>query len=674
MTINYEKAKKNLLMKKDLEKVKELLIESSKAYYNSSSLILSDDEYDELYKAYKSLTNDEIIGAEPNKGSKTVSVEHSYNNLVGTLDKAKDLDEVKPFLKRFSTVDMKNKKYTVRMSLKFDGNSITIEYDKNGVPKKALTRGQDGKGKDIINVFSGKDDIVNMNNFNLSLLDSEFAIKYEVIITYEDYEKLCKETGEEYANPRSTISGILNSNEGVNFRKYMTLVPLEMRVKDEGFAYENGLKKLYRDEISEIYPINYYDTYFTKVKKGTLEEIEEEIKKYYDKTNKMRETLPFMIDGIVVEFLNKEIIDKYFYDPRGYIPQYSFAVKLPYLEKPTEVTDIDYCIGNSGRITPRIWFKEVQFNGTTHTKQQISNYKRFRELNLGKGSKIMVSYHNDCLSYITKMEEQPEGIEPFKFINRCPICNTKIKVRKNDNGELTLAKCPNKECPGRLKGKIENYFIKMDIKGIKMNTIEDLYDNKLLTDIPSIYKMNYKKVAKLLGNKTAENIKNAIEEKEFYDYEILGSLGINNISIENAKVICKNYNLDEIIDLYNDDKLYDSIIKLEGFSNTKTNNFIEGFEENSDTIEFLYSKGYKNYKDNFKDAKFDLNIVVTGWRPDPVMEMKMESMGIKIKSSVSKKVNLVVYSDNPGATKVNKAKELNIPTMYVEEFKEKYNI
>lgn len=673
--LTFKKAKELLVSNSNIEEVKELLNKASEAYYNSDSIILSDTEYDELYNHYKQLTGKEIIGATPNKGSKTISVQHDYQNLVGTLDKAKNMEEVKPFLKRFSNIKI-NKFYKIRLSLKFDGNSVTIEYDKNGKPKKALTRGKDGKGKDIINIF--ENNIIDMNGFYLSCLDSEFAIKYEVIINYENYDKLCEITGEEYSNPRSLVSGILNSDDGYKYYKFLTLVPLEMRVKNEGFAFENNYKKLYEEELSDIYSDNknLFEEYsLISEDCKTLNEVYDKIQEYYNHTNEIRTTLPFMIDGIVVEFLNKEIIDKYFYDPRGFIPQYSFAVKLPYLEEITEVNNIDYCVGNTGRITPRIWFNEIHFNGTTHTKQQISNYKRFKELNLGIGSKIMVSYHNDCLSYITKVDEQPEGIKPFEFIKNCPICNSKLEFSKNKDGIITLVSCNNENCQGRIKGKIENFFTKMDIKGIKMNTIDELYENNLLTSITDIFNLDYNKVGNLLGKKTAENIKKSIESKQYYDYELLGSLSIKNFSIESAKLLCSKYNLDEVIDFYNNGELKNKLMEIEGFSNITANYIVDGFKNNENIIEYLYSQGFKTYKNiSINNNETNMNIVVTGWRPSPQNEMDMLKQGIKVKSSVSKKTDLVVYSDNPGATKMNKAKDLNIPTMHVDEFMKKFNL
>lgn len=675
--ISYNKAKEILekKAKKYYPHVKNLLNKASEAYYNSSNVILSDDEYDDLYKLYNKITGEEIIGAEPEGKKGTISVSHKYKNLVGTLRKAKNLDEIDEYLKKYFKV--KKDEYNIRLSLKFDGNSVTIEYDENGNLIKALTRGKDGKGKDLTKAFK-------KNNFNLKPLiyeDGAFAIKYECIISYENYNKICEEFEEEYANPRSLVSGILGSDDAYKYSDYLTLVPLELRLwNNEGkMSFINNKKELFEDEIDEFYPNNYYSEYSRKVVVKDYNEAYKEIKSYYDYVNSIRSELPFMIDGIVIEFIDKEIIDTYFYDPRGYIPEHSFALKLPYLEAIGYVTDIDFCVGNSGRITPRIWFsdkdgKPIIFNGTEHTKQQISNYKRFKELNVGKGSKVLVTYNNDCLSYITKIIcPENEKIEPFEYCNECPICGGDVILIENDKGEETLTECENPNCPSRILGKLENYFIRMDIKGIKINTIETLFNDKLITDIPSLYNINWKKASTSIGPKNAENMKEAIEEKMYYDYEILGSLSIEKISLETTKIICKKYNLDEIFKLYNNDILYESILELDGFSKIKTNYFCEGFEKNLDIIRFLAKRGYKNYKDEFKNVGDGLKIVFTGFR-DGLLETKLERLGHKVTSSVSRKTNIVVYSDNPGATKMNKAKELGIETMYIEDFKDKFNL
>lgn len=672
--MTYNLAKKYLKESKNLSKVKEFLNEASKAYYNTDKVIITDIQYDELYKMYVDITGDEFIGSEPNSKKGTINVSHDYKNLVGTLRKARNLSEIDEYLDKYFKVKLNQ--YNIRLSLKYDGNSVTIEYDENGNVIKALTRGRDGKGKDLTNVFK------TFKKDSLFFENGEYAIKYEVIITYDNYNKICEEFEEEYANPRSLVSGILGSDDAYKYKDYLTLVPLEMRVKEDGesICFEDGLKKLYESEpVFHQDPNNLYSFYSSNIVVKNKKEAKEKITEYYNHVNEIRSELPFMIDGIVVDFLNEKIIENYFYDPKGFIPEHSFAVKLPYLEAIGVVNDIDFCVGNSGRITPRIWFTGIDgtpicFNGTEHTKQQISNYKRFKELNLGKGSKILVTYNNDCLSYITKLDvPENKKIKPFEYCDECPSCGGDVYIIENSKGEETLTQCENPNCPSRILGKIENYLVGIDVKGIKINTIEKLFEDKVFKDISSIYTFNKSEAAKSIGKKNAENMYNAIKENIPYDYEMIGSLTIDKIGRENAKVICKKYSLEELMNM-SENNMKKNIRELDGFSDLKTKYFVEGFKQNKNILEFLMKNvNHKTYKNEFKNIGEGLKIVFTGFR-NKGWEFELEKQGHKVTSSVSGKTNLVVYGDEPGATKMNKAKELNIETIYIDEFKERFNL
>lgn len=645
-------------------KVKELLKEASKQYYETDSLLMSDDDYDYLYKLFRKATGEDIIGSAPSGLKGTISVKHSYKNLVGSLDSAKNLEEISPFLDKYFKIPLKE--YHVRLSLKFDGNSVTIERDEEGKVIKALTRGKDGKGKDLTYIF--KDDTLG----SLDFYDSAYAIKYEAVISYENYEKLCNDTEEDYANPRSLISGILGRDDAYKYKDYITLVPLELRLEeDEGaIKFQNKIKDNFEEEIDEFYPDNWYTKYKKKITVKNRKELEKEISDYYNYVNSIRSELPFMIDGIVVDMLDEDIIKNNFYNPSGFIPYHNFAIKLPYLEAISEVEDIIYTVGNSGRITPNVVFSPVKFNGTVHTKQSIANYKRFKELRLGKGSKIVVSYRNDVLTYITKLNcPENEKIKPLKYIEKCPICGEDISIIGD-----TLSYCTNDNCPSKVLGKIENFCIKMDIKGIKINTIEKIYNDKVISCIEDLFdlKNRRKLLSESIGPKSAVNIINAIESKEYYDYEILGSLNIPNISIESAKFLCRKFDLAEIFKM-EESEMFNNILNIEGFSIIKTNSMVNGIYDNAECIYFLMNRGYKSYKEQFKNSNNSLKIVFTGFR-NKDWEIQLEMMGHKVTSSVSSKTNLVVYGDEPGNVKMKKAKELGIQTMYVDEFKDKFGL
>lgn len=675
--------------------INKLLKEASDNYYNSDKLIMSDEEYDLILSLYRKLGGEWNIGASPKKGKGFVNSKHKYPEMVGTLEKAnyilnEDRDKnaikqnlptvynwLKPILKMATS--MGKKSIGLSLSYKFDGNSILIEYNKGKVIQ-ALTRGADGNGMDLTHVFKSH-----------KIKSKEHcAIKYEVIIDFNSFDKLLEDTGMSYANPRSLVAGKLSSLDAEKYYPYMTLVPLWVRLDNEILDKDSQLNFI-QDNFPEENDCNYIFTNYwvdEEINIKFKDHIYQWIRKFYDDTIEKRENLPFMIDGIVIEIVDEDLKENlgYLVSNDSYVPKWAIALKFPYMTKHSKVIGFDFTMGKLGTITPNVIFEPVTFNGTIHTKQSLQNYKRFNELKLGIGSDIQIEYRNDCLTYITKLDTlNNKNIKPYKFIDECPICGEDLYIDNN-----TFIYCNNSECKGNLIGRIVNYFEGMNIKGIKDSTIEKLIDNDIITDIISLYNIDYSKVSKIpgLGDLSAISIKSAIENKIPYDYEILGSLAIDGISIGRAKELCKVHNLDEwLTNLYelSDIEFINDVINIEGFSDILAESLMDGLADNQDTIEFLLNRKHVNYLDKFNDSdneitnnlginKKYLNIVFTGFR-DQSLQIKLELAGHTIKSSVSKKVDLVVCNDKSfKSTKIDKANQLNIPIMDLKEFLSKIKI
>jgi len=671
----YQKLKDGLKKKDDkaLNQTRHLLEKASYDYYNTGKTIMEDIDYDNLYIAYINAGGDEIVGSPAPSGKKLVNVQHNFNELVGTLAKTHGIDELEEwFIKVFSKLKGKMKTLSIGLSFKFDGNSVVIEY-KNGKPIKALTRGKDGKGADMLEVFKrhrikSKEDV---------------AIKYEVIIKWDDFRQLKIDEGKYYKNPRNLVAGKLGSNDAPKYYPYMTLVPLWVKLKDKIMKREDQLDFIEDNFGEDVELFHLYNLYSDiNINKNNITELSKEINDVYDLYTEERYTLPYMIDGLVIEIMDQEARDILGYtNEKKDIPNWAVALKFPFMEHESTVTGFDFTLGDSGRITPRVFFEPVEFIGTIHTKQSLENYARFHELNLGIGSKILVSYHNDCLTYITKIDcKENDNIKPYPFTNICPICG-KHSVVLNKN--KAFAFCSNKECEANIIGKIQNFLIKMDIKGIKFNTLKKLYDNKLITDVPSLFSIDYDKVENIegLGASTALNIAGSLNspwqyEKPF-DYNIIGSLLIDGISTDKAKEISKHYSIGDLLAFYEDGTLQKKIIELEGFSKISANKLYKGIKENKTTINFLIEKGYRNYKDTIKkiEGVDPLKIVFTNFR-DAAFQSQLEEIGHKVMtSSVSSKTQLVIAPDVNGTTvKLKKARELGIRIATPEEIKKEYGL
>ena len=644
------------------EEMEALLEKASDMYYNSDEKLLSDTEFDSLKDAYETKYGDFKVGSPVREGKGTVNVEHSFAHLVGTLSKTNNIEQFKDWLTKTvvnAGYSLKENRLRVVASYKYDGNSVCIEF-KDGKCHKALTRGRDGKGLDLTHVFK-----------DCTIEDKRHVgVKFEVIMTWKDFDKLNEDMNTEYKNPRSVVAGILGRDNAYDYFKYLTLVPLAYDVKD------TELKK--SEELELIYD-QFNDKSWSKIDftfmifHGTIDDIIKELDEFYQELSKDRQNLDFMIDGIVIELLGKRFRQLGWVNSK---PKWSCALKFPYMEATSKVTGFDFCLGNSGKITPRVWFEPVTFNGATQTKVSLANYDRFQELKLGIGSDILVQYRNDCLSYVEKLNTDANKlVKPYPFIDKCPVCGGKVEV--TDTG--AFAYCANDLCPGKVVGKIERYMEKLDIKGIKAATIEKLHENGMVNTISDMYKLDYKKVAKIegLGKKSAELMKKAIEGKKPYDYEVLAGLGIDGFGNTMAKTLCKQYSVMELVDMTDKKTLYTNLIKIEGFSDINIGKLSSGIKSmRNELIDILTLSKATIYKDTIVKPQgvtyiFCVTGSITQWKNRDELKKVLENLGHKVTGGVTSKTDYLINNDiDSTSSKNKKAKELGKPIINEQQLKE----
>jgi DNA ligase (NAD+) len=640
----------------DLEAVKELLETASSLYYNTDEKLMGDQTYDDLRDEYTQYGFDLDIGAAPSEGKGTVDVDHSFGHLVGSLGKRNTIPELHEWLDTtHENSSVLDKKIKVIVTLKYDGNSAVGEF-KSKKLIKMLTRGRNGKGMDLTHVFK-----------DYKIPDaSHVGVKFEVIMTYENYEKLMEDTGASYANPRSTVAGKLGDDDAASYAKYFTLVPLGMSFKDEDYTDMTKSQEL--RWIDENFPDSGIKSMGNRwFFEGTSKEVSQQIKKVYDKLSTERFNLPFMIDGLVIEF------DDARYRDLGVVsnkPKWAIALKFPYMEKESKVIGFEFDYGNTGRITPMVLFDPVVFNGAEQKRVSLANYKRFRELKLGIGSDVLVQYRNDTLSYVEKLDTpHNKTVKPYPFITKCPVCGSGLSLTVNDKGENTFAYCGNDECEGKIVGRIERYLTKLDFKGIKASTIEKLHDAGLVNSILDMYTCDLKKIPSIdgLGKSTADLLKKLRAHKP-YDYEILGGLGIHNFGNTAAKSLCSKVDLYTIITDYEKKSFQKQMTEMEGFNTITVKHFTNGMDKHYNEIAELYNIiDFKEIKPELEANKADktYTIVITGkiegWANRDELKKILEMRGHKVAGSVSANTDFLVNNDVDSTSGKNKkAKDLGI--------------
>lgn len=336
------------------------------------------------------------------------------------------------------------------------------------------------------------------------------------------------------------------------------------------------------------------------------------------------------------------------------------------------------------RITPCVRFKPVVFNGAKQDRISLANYKRFTELKLGKGSKVLIEYRNDTLSYCNKIDTpENDNIVSIPFIDTCPCCGEDIYTNEKE----TYAFCVNQKCSAIIIGKIERYIKTLDIKGIKENTISKLFDAKLVNTFLDLYTLDKDEIANIegLGETSANDILTAIANKEPYDYEIIaGSSCIEDFGKTNAKTLLMQYSFYELMEkaeiAFNNKKFYKEFIKelelLDGFSTIKSTKVVDGLTENYDFLAEMYNElEFKEVKEEFKQDDVVYNIVFTGFRDNDVKQA-MELRGHKVVlGGVSNKTDILVCMDKTENTvKLQKARNLGKEIYTLDEFKLKFNL
>ncbi len=312
----------------DIKEIKEILEYCSDIYYNTEDQSpLTDGEFDELLKHYSNFVKFKS-GAKPKIGKKIVNVKHVFDDLVGTLDKCNNIKDVEEW---FSKIKLP-KKFSILISEKYDGNSMCAEVDKKRY-KLALTRGEDGEGADLLPIF--RDRRIKVD------IDDNLGIKYEVITTQDDFEKICELKGKDYANARSVVAGILSDLEGFRYGNYLTLVPLRVKLKNKDITRLEEVKIIERMNKDLKVPFVY------RINEGTLEQNVKFIEEVYqDYIKNKRHTINYMIDGLVIEIMDDELRKKLGRsDDRG---NYEFALKFRYMVKRTKVKDIEFYCGKTG--------------------------------------------------------------------------------------------------------------------------------------------------------------------------------------------------------------------------------------------------------------------------------------------------------------------------------------
>ena len=630
------------------------LVEILQFIYNNTDIIppVSDQTYDKLYQIMLDAGLGDIVGSVNSQG-KPVR-EHRFPELRGSLNKVhfvfnvdKDGDKRRSIEDWITSIENiigrsidNSKDFELRLQAKWDGCSAVFECDEYGEIEHVLMRGDTEKNLavDIVELFKDNFSFRQFANFK-----DKFAVQTEVLMNQADYERICKEY-KEFKSPRSATSSILNEKVlQPKLSEYLTVEPLRIQ---------------YNGKQPEIIPNEEFDMISNLFDLRDLQQCIQSINEHAKEEGKTT-------DGVVLHLTNKKL--QYDLGRDGAINRYEVAYKFPAESKKAKLIDVEFSYGLGGNITPVAKIEPVIMLGKTISSISLGSVDRFRSMQqqLLSGSEVIVRY--EIIPYLDIDHTcKVNGFgKSFYVPTHCKHCGCELV-------EDPLLKCVNEECPSRIIGNIVNYINKMRIENINIETVSTLFDQGILTNIESLYKLNEHK-SKIIslpgfGEKSYEKMIEGINKRRIvYDYELLGSLGIQSIGVRIFKKILSVMELNTLLDLTKEQMLAINLMGLPGFGEKTATRVQHGLLSKLKTIYFLLDE--IQLKEKVAPGKLKGKVCFSQIR-DPQFESQLINNGYEVVNSITKTTDyLIVPSLDVVSSKITKAKKYGLKVLSLNEAK-----
>jgi len=657
-------------IEQEIEKLVKDLNYHNYRYYVLDSPVISDAEYDRLYRRLKDLEEKhnyvlpdsptQRVGAAPLE--KFEKVKHTEPML--SLDNAFSYDEVREFDRRIKRLlgSEADVEYTVEP--KYDGLAIELTYRKGSL-FRASTRGDGYEGEDVtLNIRTIKSVPLKMEGVRVP---EEIDIRGEVYMDLEEFEKLNRERerrGEPlFANPRNAAAGSvrqLDPSITVSRKLYLACYGTGA-VKGMNFKSQSELVAWLREA-----------RFPTPAKLDIAKGIEE-VMAAIGLIEEKRGAFPFEADGAVIKVNDFELQRKLGVKTRE--PRWAVAYKFQAHHGTTKIKDILGSVGRTGVITPFAVFEPVRIGGVTVSRSTLHNWDEIERKDIRIGDTVVVERAGDVIPHVIMVvKEQRTGKEKKAPIpEKCPECGSKV-VR--EEGEVAV-RCVSLHCPAQLQEKIIHFASRggMDIEGLGEKNVELLYSRGLIKHFEDIYKLRKEDLLELprFAEKSAQNLIEAIERSKHATLsKFLFAIGILHVGEYAAKLLAKNFRRLDDLHKVTPEKI--TQIKQMGEKIAASLSAFFNDEKNLKTLESLKALGLKMTNPDFIAGEKqalplkDLTFVITGTLRKSRKEVEglIETNGGHSSSAVSASTDYLVMGKDPGS-KLQKAKSLGVKTISYDE-------
>ena len=657
------------------------------AYYVEAKPVITDFEYDKLYRELFDLEKQFPALATPDSpsnrvGGKPLSKFKPAPHLTPmmSLDNTYSREEVRQFVERVQKL-VPNEKLDWCVEPKIDGVAVNLRYE-NGVFTLGATRGDGTTGDDITA------NLKTIRSIPLRLRDGTgvspaaerrdacpalLEVRGEVYLTKEMFAKINAErqsAGEElFANPRNAAAGSLKQlDPRLVAKRKLDIVLYGVGRIEGGSSPQTQLELLHwLKSLGFKTPEKYWHC-------RSLDELFRAI----DELDTIRHRFPYETDGAVIKLNSIPLRDRVGATAKA--PRWGMAYKYAPEQATTRLKAIAVQVGRTGALTPVAELEPVFLAGTTVKRATLHNEDQIRRLDVRVGDTVVIQKAGEIIPEVVRVltHLRTGGEKPFRFPKECPECGSRVSKGAAAEGEAAVWRCVNADCPAQIRGRIEHWCSRgaMDIEGGGEALVAQLVRSGLARDEADLYQLKLEQLAALerMGEKSARNFLDGLEASKTRDmWRLLYGLGILHVGAGVAKALARSFpDLDAVFAAS-----VDQLTATEDVGEVIANSIVQwhGDPRNRRLIERLRKAGL-----NFKSSLYrpaaaagpldGKTFVLTGTLPSMTREeaaAKIEALGGKVSGSVSRKTDFLLAGAEAGS-KLDKAQKLGVKTIDEREF------
>ena len=636
-----------------LELVK-LLNQYAHEYYTTDNPSVSDSEYDKLYHELLDLEKQYPEFVQPDSpthrvGGKVLEGFEKYQHQypLYSLQDAFSREELDVFDARIRK-DFPDVSYLCE--LKIDGLSISLMYEK-GILVAGATRGDGSVGENIT------ENLKRVKDIPLKLpSEVDMTVRGECYMprsSFDAVNQLRQENGEpEFANPRNAAAGTLRQlDTAIVAKRNLATFLYQEASPTSATSQEAVLNQLSKNGFS----VNEWHI---------LAHSMDEVWQFIGQIAQERDQLPYDIDGVVIKVNDLAVQEELGFTVKA--PKWAIAYKFPAEEKEAQLLSVDWTVGRTGVVTPTANLTPVQLAGTTVSRATLHNVDYIAEKDIRKDDTVIVYKAGDIIPAVLRVvESKRQSKEKLEIPKNCPSCNSEL-IHFED--EVAL-RCINPRCPAQIKEGLIHFASRdaMNITGLGPAVVEKLFDQQLVNDVAGIYRLTVEDLLQLenFKEKSANKLYTAIQtSKENSAEKLLFGLGIRHVGSKVSQILLEHFH--DLEQLAKAEK--EEIAALDSLGMVIAESLTSYFAQEGSQIllrelkEAGLNLAYLGEKVAANAVLSGLTVVLTGKLERlnrSEAKVKLESLGAKVTSSVSKKTSLVVAGADAGS-KLIKAQELGI--------------